>query len=86
MATVGNRIRWKPGAFAEIRRLESLKQLEYEYAKKGANAAGDGFVARAGDRPTRARAAVIAATIRARRRNARDHTLMGPVIDAMRSS
>ncbi|NEW49335.1 hypothetical protein GV792_04665 [Nocardia cyriacigeorgica] len=79
------RINWKLRGFREIRRLESLKQLEYDYAKKGANAAGDGFLARAGDRPTRARAAVIAATIRARRRNARDHTLMGPVIDAMRA-
>ncbi|MGW6698857.1 hypothetical protein [Nocardia sp. NPDC055049] len=79
------RIAWRPGVFAEIRRLESLKQLEYDYAKKGANAAGDGFLARAADRPTRARAAVIAATMRARHRNARDHTLMGPVIDAMRA-
>lgn len=79
------RIVWNRRAFREVRRLESVKQELYNYAKKGANAAGDGFVSRASDRPTRARAAVIAATIRARRADARDHILMGRVIDAMRS-
>lgn len=79
------RIVWNRRAFREVRRLESVKQELHNYAKKGANAAGDGFVARASDRPTRARAAVIAATIRARRADARDHILLGRVIDAMKS-
>ncbi|SNY84045.1 hypothetical protein SAMN04244553_3591 [Nocardia amikacinitolerans] len=86
MAAGQPRIDWNIEAFAQIRRLEGVKKALYELAKKGANAAGDGFVARAGDRPTRARAAVIAATIRARHANARDHTLLGPVVDAMRES
>ncbi len=79
------RIRWNRRAWRQIRRMESLKQQLYDYAKVGANTAGDGFLARASDRPTRARAAVIAATIPARRRDARDHVLMGPVVDAMRA-
>lgn len=79
------RMRWNYHALPEIRRLEKLKQLLYDYAKVGANAAGNGFLARAGDRPTRARAAVIAATLRARRVNARDHTLMGVALDAMKA-
>lgn len=65
--------------------MESLKQQLYEFAQVGAKAGGDGFVARASDRPTRARAAVIAASIRARRANARDHTLMGVCVDAMKA-
>lgn len=65
--------------------MESLKKVLYEYAKVGANVAGDGFVSRVGDRPSRARAAVITATIRARRVNARDHTLMGVCVDAMKA-
>lgn len=81
----GPRIKWRRACWREIRRMESLKQQLYDYAKVGANAAGDGFVARASDRPTRARAAVIAATIRARRADARDHILMGRAVDAMKS-
>ena len=79
------RIRWRQQGFAEMRRLPAVKQYLHNKARAGANAAGDGFVARSADTPVRARAAVIAATIRARRANARDHTLMGPAMDAMRS-
>lgn len=79
------RIVWNRRAWREIRRMEGLKQQLYDYAKVGANAGGDGFIARASDRPTRARAAVIAATFQARRTNARDHTLMGACIDAMQA-
>lgn len=78
-------IRYRRGVFTEIRRMETLKQQLYDYAKVGAAAGGDGFLARASDRPTRARAAVIAATIRARRADARDHILMGRVVDAMKA-
>ena len=83
--TATPRIVFRRQAFPEIRNLETLQRELYKYAKKGAHAAGDGFVARSSSRPTRARAAVIAATIRARRREARDHVLMGRVIDAMRA-
>lgn len=79
------RIEWKMSGFRELRRVDALRQLLHDYAKVGARAAGDGYIARAGDRPTRARAAVITATYRARRDNLRNHTLLGHVIDAMRS-
>lgn len=85
MASVEPRIRWRRSCWRKIRRMETLKQRLYDYAKVGANAGGDGFIARASDRPTRARAAVITATIRARRTNARDHTLMGVCVDAMKA-
>lgn len=79
------RIVWRRACWREIRRMETLKQRLYDYAKVGSNAAGDGFVSRASDRPTRARAAVITATIRARRADARDHILMGRAVDAMKA-
>lgn len=79
------RIRWKQNVFTEIRKSEPVNRLVFQYAKKGANAAGDGFIARVTTRPGRARAAVIAATIRARRKDARDHILVGPVIEAMKN-
>lgn len=85
MATGQPRIVWRRRAWREIRRSDWLKQQLYDYAKVGASAGGDGFISRVGDRPTRARAAVIAATIRARRRDARDHTLMGVCVDAMKA-
>lgn len=76
---------WKRDVFKQIRRLESVQRHLHTLARKGAHAAGDGFVARSSEQETRARAAVIAATIRARRAEARDHVLLGRVIDAMRS-
>ncbi|MFC4124934.1 hypothetical protein [Nocardia rhizosphaerae] len=78
-------IQWRFAAFREIRTLEETKQMLHDFAKVGAREGGDGFVARANTGRNRARAAVIAATLRARRRNARDHTLVGPVIDAMKA-
>lgn len=84
------RIDWNLGAFAEIRRLDTLRELLYDYAKIGTKAAnessGGGYVARAGDRPTRARAAVITATTRAIYDNKRHHTLMGRAVDAMKNA
>lgn len=79
------RTTWRMKTFKGIRNHPRLREMEEEFAKVGANAAGDGFVARSGHRPTRARAAVIAATIRARRANRRDHTLMGVALDAMKA-
>jgi hypothetical protein len=71
--------------FKEIRTMESTQQMVYDYAKVGAKAGGDGFIARSNNGRNRARAAVIAATIRARRADARDHILMGRVVDAMKA-
>lgn len=79
------RIRWKMSGFKAIRTAEATKQMVFDFAKVGANEAGDGFVARANTGRNRARAAVIAATIRARRRDARDHILLGRTIDAMKA-
>ncbi|MBF6459805.1 hypothetical protein IU433_12235 [Nocardia puris] len=85
------RIVWNRKIWREIRNMDRLKDLEYEYAQIGAAAAnaaagvGGGFLARAGNRPSRARAAVIAATIRARRTDRRDHILMGVALDAMKA-
>lgn len=78
------RIRWRFAAFREIRTLETTKQMLHDFAKVGAREGGDGFIARANTGDNRARAAVIAAHPKARHRNARDHTLIGPVIDAMK--
>lgn len=85
MANYSGQIRWKMSGFRAIRTAESTTKMLHDFAKVGANEAGDGFVARANQGRNRSRAAVIAATIRARRRNARDHTLVGPVIDAMKA-
>lgn len=79
------RIRWKIKGFKAIRTCEPVKQMLYDFAKVGARAAGDGFVARANNGRNRNRAAVIAVTVRARRRDARDHILVGRVIDAMKA-
>ncbi|WP_029925492.1 hypothetical protein [Nocardia otitidiscaviarum] len=83
--TTTPRIVWRRKAFPEIRNLETLQRELLTRARQGAHACGDGFVARSSSRPTRARAAVIAATIRARRAEARDHLLLGRGLDAMRS-
>ena len=79
------RIRYKMAGFKALRTSEATKQMLFDFAKAGANAGGDGFVARANNGRNRNRAAVIAVTIKARRRDARDHILLGPVIDAMRA-
>ncbi|MBF6213773.1 hypothetical protein IU487_22405 [Nocardia puris] len=71
-------------AFREIRTLEETKTMLHDFAKAGAREGGDGFVARANTGRNRARAAVIAAHPKARHRNANEHTLVGPVIDAMK--
>lgn len=77
-------VRYRRAAFPEIRRLGTVKRILLDFAKDGADAGGDGFVAHASDGATRARAAVIAVSMEARRRNAREHTLVGPCMDAMR--
>lgn len=78
-------IRWKIKGFRAVRTSENMKKILHGYAKAGANAGGDGFVARANSGRNRNRAAVIAATVRARRADARDHILVGRVIDAMKA-
>lgn len=79
------RIVWRYAAFREIRNLPKLQKLEADIAQAGADAAGDGFVARSGSGRTRARAAVIAATGEAIRADNRDHILMGRALDAMKA-
>ena len=78
-------IRWKMRGFKQIRTSEATQQMLYDCAKVGSNEAGDGFIARVNTGRNRARASVIAATIRARRADARDHILMGRVVDAMKA-
>lgn len=81
------RIRYRLRAFSEIRRLPKMREHLGALADAGAKAAGGeakGYEARHNDSPTRARAAVIAATREAQRDNAEDHTLMGPAVDAMK--
>ena len=79
------RIVWNRNAFRKIRNLPQLKALEEEFAKVGAEAAGEGFVVRSSFQPTRARAAVIAATAEAIQADHTDHVLMGRALDAMKA-
>jgi hypothetical protein len=72
--------------FRQLRCSEEAEDLVYDKAVHGARAGGDGYIARSGVGRTRARAAVITATPRAMRDNAQNHTLLGPVIDAMREA
>jgi len=73
------KIKWRPGVFAEIRTLPAVMAEVDSMAQDIATAAGDGFEARpasaTGGR-VRGRAAVVTATARAIRRNARDQTLL----------
>jgi len=72
-------IKWKRGVFAEIRTLPRVLSELDSMADAIANRAGDGFESRSAA-PTggkiRGRAAVITASARAMRRNARDQTLL----------
>ena len=72
------RIRWRRGAFAEIRSLPAVVAEVNSLAAGVADRAGDGYEARAatisGGR-VRARAAVVTATAEARRDQATNHTL-----------
>lgn len=79
-------IRWSMRGFRQLRTSEEVEHFLYDKAVLGARAGGDGCIARSGTGRTRARAAVITATVRAMRDNAEKHTLLGPVIDAMRRS
>lgn len=84
------RIRWSMRGFRQLRTSEEVENFVYDKAVIGARAAnessGGGYIARSGTGRTRARAAVITATWAAMKDNAENHTLLGPVIDAMRQS
>lgn len=73
------KIKWKRGVFAEIRTMPAvLSELDGMVADI-ARAAGEGFESRPATKTggkVRGRAAVITASARAMRRNARDQTLL----------
>ncbi len=80
------RIKWNMAEYRRIRRSKELEQVLLGLAKKGAAAANesaDGYEAVSDIGANRARAAVVAASVYARRDNAEDHTLLR-CIDAMR--
>lgn len=72
------RIKWRKGAFKDIRTLPGVQAAVAEVAQKAADMAGDGFEATpvevSGGRG-RARAAVIPVTMKARNSDAKHHTL-----------
>lgn len=73
------KIKWRPGAFRELRTLPAVVKDVEARAEKIAAACGDGFEVRS-DLPSgrgRARAAVVTTSVPAMVRNARDHTLLG---------
>lgn len=71
-----SKIKWRVKGFEEVRRLPGVKAELSQIAESMADSLGDGFVAEVGEGKTRSRAAVIAASTRARRRNARDNTIL----------
>lgn len=71
------------GAKRKVLTLPSLARNLRARAEKGAQAAGDGYIAVSEIGRNRARAAVVAASPYARRDNAQDHTLLR-IIDDMR--
>lgn len=73
------KIHWKRGVFAEIRTLPAVLSELDSMAEAIANRAGDGFEARAAENTggkVRGRAAVVTASMKAIRRNAREQTLL----------
>lgn len=73
------RIKWNLRGFEEIRRAPGVKADLLRRAERIRDAAGgedDGFVAVSGEGATRSRAAVIAASRRARRANAKTNVLV----------
>ena len=72
-------IKWRKGAFAELRTLPGVMAELDRRAEKIAAAAGPGYAvnpARATGGKVRGRASVKTATTAARRREAKDHTLL----------
>lgn len=72
-------VRWNMKAFERVRRLPGVKADLRARADRIAEACGEGFVAASGEGKTRSRAAVIAASGRARRRNSTDNTILNNV-------
>lgn len=72
------RIQWNKAGFEALLRHPAVKADLFRRAEKIAEAVGElgGYVARSGEGKTRSRAAVIAATYRARRDNAANQTLL----------
>lgn len=81
------RIQWNLAEYRRILRSRELEQRLREIAEKGAAAANqsaDGYIAVSSTGANRARAAVVADSVYARRDNAQDHTLLR-IIDDMRA-
>ncbi len=70
------KIKWNLPAFEEIRRLPAVRRDLEQRAEDIADACGDGYVAESGEGKTRSRAAVITATPRAMRDNAKNNTII----------
>ena len=70
------RIVWNLKGFEALRRSPGVAADLRRRAEAIASAAGDGFVAESGQGRSRARAVIIAASPKARRRNAADNVLL----------
>ncbi|MCG7284964.1 hypothetical protein MHY85_03125 [Cellulomonas sp. ACRRI] len=73
------RVKWRNGAFADLRTEPAVMDELDAYAEHIAAAAGDGFEARMAEETggrVRGRAAVLTTTTEAMRDNAKNHTLL----------
>ncbi|NKY08943.1 hypothetical protein [Cellulomonas hominis] len=72
-------MKWRRGAFAELRTDPAVMRELDSYAERIADAAGDGYEAKPAEETggrVRGRAAVVTTTLGAIRDNAKNHTLM----------
>lgn len=73
------RMKWRRGAFADLRTDPAVMRELDAYAEQIASAAGDGYEAKGAEvtgGKVRGRAAVVATTVKANRDNAKNHTLV----------
>lgn len=70
------KIKWRFKAFAEMRSMPELEDRIGDSMREVAEASGDGFIGNVENRKGGIRGSVVAAGPQARRRNARDNTLI----------